>query len=166
LARTFFQLDVLAVEVEVLVRAPRHLDGVDPVLRVGVARLVLALLHAEHLELALVPAGDDVEAEAALADVVGGDALLGGDDRMKQRRMHGAEHGDALGRGEQAGRPGDGLERLAVQVGVAAVALPAPDRQQEVDAGGVAHAGEREAVLPSSPTSAPAPAWRSGRTSS
>ena len=37
--------------------------------------------------------------------------LLGGDDRMKQRRVHGAEHGDALGRGEQAGRPGDGLER-------------------------------------------------------
>ena len=136
------------VEVEILLRAPGLLDGVDPVLRVGVARLVLALLHAEHLELALVPAGDDVEAEAAVADVVGGDALLGGDDRMEQRRVHGAEHGDALGLGEQPGGPGHRLQRLAVQIGVAAVALPAADRQHEVDAGGVRHAGEREAVRP------------------
>ena len=54
-----------AVEVEIVLRAPGLLDRVDPFLRVVVARLVLALLHAEHLELALVPAGDDVEAEAA-----------------------------------------------------------------------------------------------------
>ena len=67
---------------------------------------------------------------------------------MEQRRVHGAEHGDALGRGQQAGRPGDGLQRLAVQIGVAAVALPAADRQHEVDAGLVGHAGEREAVRP------------------
>ena len=67
---------------------------------------------------------------------------------MEQRRVHGAEAGDARGGGEQAGRPGDGLQRLAVQIGVAAVALPAPDRQHEVDAGVVAHLGERKAILP------------------
>ncbi len=49
-------------------------NRVDPVLGISVARVVLALLDAEHLELALVPAGHDVEAEAALADMVGGDA--------------------------------------------------------------------------------------------
>ena len=74
--------------------------------------------------------------------------LLGGDDRMKQRRVNGAEAGDARGGGEQPGRPGDGLKRFAVQVGIAAVALPAADRQHEVDAGLVAHLGEREAILP------------------
>ena len=100
---------------------------------------MIALLDAEHRELALVPADDDVQPEAAFADMVGGDHLLRRNDRIEQRRMHGAEHGDALGRGEQAGRPGDGLERRALVVGVAAVALPAPDREQEIDAGLVRH---------------------------
>ena len=67
----------------IVAAGPGELDGVDPVLRVGVARLVLALLHAEHLELALVPADHKVDAEAALADVVGGDELFRGDQRMK-----------------------------------------------------------------------------------
>jgi hypothetical protein len=40
---------------------------------------VLALADAEHLELALVPARHDVEAEPALADEVGRHHLLGGD---------------------------------------------------------------------------------------
>ena len=114
---------------------PGALDDVEPLLRIIVAVVVLALRDAEHLELALVPADHEVEAEAALADVVGGDELLGGDQGMKQRRVHGAEHGDALGRRQQAAGPGHGLERRAVKVGVAAVALPAADRQHEVDAG-------------------------------
>ena len=109
---------------------------------------MLALRDAEHLELVLVPADHDVEPEAALADLVGGDELLGRDDRMEQRRVHGAEHDQPLGRGQQPGRPGDGLQRRAHVVGVAAVALPAPDRQHELDAGLVGHAGEREVVLP------------------
>ncbi len=37
---------------------------------------------AEHLELVFVPAADKVEAKAALADMVGGDKLLGGNHRM------------------------------------------------------------------------------------
>ena len=92
------QLDELPVEIEVVAVRPHQLDGVDPLLRVFVARGVLALLDAEHLELALVPADHDVEPEAAFADVIGGDHLLCRDDRMKQRRVHRAEHGDALGR--------------------------------------------------------------------
>ena len=99
------QLDELPVEIEVVAVRPHQLDGVDPLLRVFVARGVVALLDAEHLELALVPADHDVESEAALADVIGGDHLLRRDDRMKQRRVHRAEHGDAPGRLQQAGRP-------------------------------------------------------------
>ena len=129
---------------------PHQLDGVDPLLRVFVAGGVLALLDAEHLELALVPADHDVEPEAAFADVVGGDHLLGRDDRMKQRRVHGAEHGDALGRRQQAAGPGDGFERRLLVVGVAAVALPAADRQHEIDAGLVRHLRQAQIVGPGS----------------
>ena len=43
--------------------------------------VVGALIDAEHVELVLVPAADDVEAEAAAPDVIGGDELLGGVDR-------------------------------------------------------------------------------------
>jgi hypothetical protein len=50
-----------------------------------------ALLDPEHIELALIPADDDIEAEAALADVIGGDHLLGGNHRIKDRRVHGTE---------------------------------------------------------------------------
>ncbi len=59
---------------------------------------MIALLDAEHLELALVPADDDVQAEPPLADMIGGDHFLGGDHGVEQRRMHGAEHGDVFGR--------------------------------------------------------------------
>ena len=86
------------MEIEIFAVGPDQLDDVDPFLRIFVARLVVALLDAEHLELALVPADDDVEAEAALADVIGGDHLLGCDHGIEERRMHGAEHRDALGR--------------------------------------------------------------------
>ena len=136
------------MKIEILAVGPDHLDDVDPFLRIFVAVLVLALLDAEHVELALVPADHDVEPEAALADVVGGDHFLGGDDGIEDRRVHGAEHGDVLGAGEQPGRPGDGFERRALVVGVAAVALPAPDRQQEVDAGVVRHLRQPLVVRP------------------
>ena len=102
---------------------------------------MLALLDAEHLELVLIPAAHDVQAEAALADVIGRDHLLRGDDRMEQRRMHGAEHGDAP---VEASRPEPRSPSRASRPGsrFAAVALPAADRQQEVDPGLVRHPRE------------------------
>jgi len=36
---------------------------------------------------------------AAVADMVGGHEFLGGDQRMKQRRVYGAEHRHVLGGG-------------------------------------------------------------------
>ena len=142
------ELEELSVEIEFVLLGPGALDDIEPFLRVIVAGVVLALLDAEHLELAFVPAGDDVEPEAPFADVVGGDELLGGDQRMEQRRMHGAEHGDPLVARQQAGRPGDGFERGAMEIGVAAVAFPAADRQHEIDAGVVRHTGEPQAIGP------------------
>jgi hypothetical protein len=37
---------------------------------------MFALLDAEHVELALVPADDDIDADAAFADVIRGDEFL------------------------------------------------------------------------------------------
>src|SRR3954468_21884211 len=64
----FLELDEPAVEIENVGRRPGQLDRVDPFLCVFVAALMLAQRRAEHLELALVPAANHVEAEAALAD--------------------------------------------------------------------------------------------------
>ena len=74
---------------------------------------MVARLDAEHLELALVPAAHDVQAEAAVADMVGGHDLLGRDQRREQRRVDRPEHGDALGRGQQPGGPGDASPSVA-----------------------------------------------------
>ena len=81
-------MQVVAVEVEILALGPDQLDDVDPFLGVVVAVVVGALLDAEHVELAFVPADHDVEPEAALADVVGGDHFLGRDHRIEDRRVH------------------------------------------------------------------------------
>jgi hypothetical protein len=97
---------------------------------------------------ALVPAAYDVEPEAAFADVVGGDEFLGGDEGRDQRRVHRAEHGQPLGIGGQPAGPGDGLEGGALVIGVAAIALPSADRQHELDAGGVRHPRQVQAIRP------------------
>ena len=143
-----FELEEAALEIERAGLGPGAPHRAEPLLGIVVARLVIALLDAEHLEFALVPSGDDVQRETALADVVGGDELLRGNDRMEQRRVDGAEHGDALGRLQQAAGPGHRLQRRAVEIGVAAVAFPAADRQHEIDAGFVGHRAEREAIRP------------------
>src|SRR5258708_31420102 len=62
--------------------------------------------------------------------------------------MHRSEDGDALGRGEQAGRPCDGLEGCALVVAVAAIALPAPNREEKADTGVIGHPRELEIVRP------------------
>src|SRR5215467_15251638 len=62
--------------------------------------------------------------------------------------MHGAEHGHAARGGEQAGGPGDGLETGAMEVSLPTIALPAADREQEVDTALVGDAGHRQAVGP------------------
>ena len=72
----------VAVEVEVVL-GPDAAQRVDPLLALRVTAFVVARLNAEHFELALVPAAHDVQTEAALADVIGGNDLLRGDDRRK-----------------------------------------------------------------------------------
>ena len=111
------------MEVEILAIGPDHFDDVDPFLCVFVALLVRALLDAEHVELALIPADHDVESEPAFA---GGDHFLRRNDRIENRRVDGTEYGDALGGGEQRRRPGDSFERRALIIGGPAVTFHRP----------------------------------------
>jgi len=58
---------------------------------------------------------------------------------------------DALGHRRQRRRPGVDLQAIAVEVGLAAEALPAADRHQQVEAQRLGLAGEREVLLPGGP---------------
>src|SRR4029450_1000064 len=77
------ELQELPVKVEITAFGPGALDDIEPFLREGGARIVLALGHPEHFELALVPAHHEIDAEASFADVVGGHEFLGRDQRME-----------------------------------------------------------------------------------
>ena len=143
------------MEVEILAIGPDHFDDVDPFLCVFVALLVRALLDAEHVELALIPADHDVESEPAFA---GGDHFLRRNDRIENRRVDGTEYCDALGGGEQRRRPGDRFERRALIIGGPAVTLPPADGQQKIDTGLVRHQRQFFIVRP-----APRPAFGNER---
>src|SRR5579862_512518 len=62
--------------------------------------------------------------------------------------MHGAEHDQPPGGSEEPRRPGHGLERRALVIGVAAIALPAPDRQHEFEARRIGHPRQPQAIGP------------------
>ena len=60
------KLEKFPVEIEFVLFRPGALDHVDPFLGKFVTIVMVALRHAEHLELAFVPAGDDVQARSGL----------------------------------------------------------------------------------------------------
>ena len=140
-------LDVAAIEIEIVLRAPEPADRVDPFLRIGVALIVLAHRGAEHAEFVLVPAAHNVEPEPSAAHVIDRDHLLGGQHGMQQRRMHGREGRDALGLRQQARSPGQRLEVRAFVIG-RAVAAPSAEGQQEVEPEGIRHLRKPQIVLP------------------
>ena len=89
--------------------------------------------HAEHFKLGSVPSGDDIDGVAAAADVIDHGRLLGGHDRMDGRNVRGGEHGRIFGRGRHSGCPAEAFESGAIEIGLAAEALPAPDRHQRFE---------------------------------
>ena len=155
-------MQVLAVKVEFLVAFPKPANDLQPFLAIGVAGIMFAVLDTEHVELVLVPSTDNVHAHAAASDQIGGRQLFGGNDGMDQRRVDRREHADALGIGKQARRPDRRLQNRAVEIGFAAIAFPASDRQHEIDARFVGHLRQLQVVFP---TAAPAFRHFGGRTS-
>ena len=128
---------------------PEALDDLPPFLRIGVAVVVvLRQVDAHRVVLGLVPAGDDVEAGAAAADLVDGGHLLGGDERVVERGVDRGEDEDALRLGEQPRCERDGIEHALVEVGLAAVPDPARDREHEVEPHLVGEPAEPEVVVP------------------
>src|SRR5215475_10232113 len=75
--------------------------------------------------------------------------------------MDRTEYGDALGRGQQAGSPSLRFEGRAMEIGIAAIALPAAYWEDKIDTRGVRHAREAQAI---GPTCGPAFRHLGGRT--
>src|SRR5438034_8703557 len=137
-----------SVVIEAGLSGPDPLDDGPPFFALGVAGVVLLLGPAEPVELVLVPAADDVHAEAPAADVIAGGHLLGRDERVMQGNMNRAEHVQTPGGRQEAAGPGDRLEAGSVGVGLAPVALPARDGHHALDPDRVRHLRQLEIVLP------------------
>jgi hypothetical protein len=111
---------------------------------------VLALLNAEHGEFVFVPAHHQIQTETAVADMIRGRAGFGRDDRIEERCVHRGEHRHALRRREQPRRPGEGLEPRSLVIGIAAITLPARQRQHEIEPSVIRHSREAQIVGPAS----------------
>ena len=114
-----FHATELVVHAHVVERScagPDPLDDAPPFFALCVALVVRVLCNPEHLELVLVPATDDVDAEAALANLVCRRHLLGGDERMMQWDVDSAKHVEASRHCEQATGPGDRFKAGAIGV--------------------------------------------------
>ena len=83
-----------------LVLGPAGLEHADELLRAPVALVVLEPRLAERLELALEPAGDDVDGEAPAGDDVGGGGELGEHSGLPQPGVDGGDDLQFFG-GEQ-----------------------------------------------------------------
>src|SRR5438552_8638694 len=148
--RTFHAVELVVrpLVIEAVFAGPDPLDDAPPLFALSVAGVVLLLGHPEHLELVLVPATDDVHAEASLANVVPCGHLLGRHEGMMQGNVDRAEHVEAPRRGQQATRPGNRFEAGPVGVGLASVALPPRDGHHALDPDLVRHLRQPAVVLP------------------
>ena len=145
-ARDIVQLVELAVEIEGLVLGVDARQDLEPFEALRVA--VVDQIEPEHRELFGVPAANDVEPGPPVRGVVDGRERLGGEHRMRHRHMDGREQGDPLGDAREARREGQGLVRPFAAVELAAEALPAGDRQDELETGLVRHAGDLDDLRP------------------
>jgi hypothetical protein len=108
------------------------------------------ILHAraEHIELTLIPAADNIDGVAAIADVIDHGRLLRGKHWVVHRHVRGREHRRIFGHRADTRSPGKALEPSAVEVGNSAEALPAPDRHQRLELHHVGDLGEPHRVRP------------------
>ena len=102
----------------------------------GGAIIAVVVLHqrrAEHFDLRPVPAGDDIEREAAAGDVIDRGRLLRRHHRMDGRHVRGGEDAGIMRRGADRRGPGKALEARAVEIGDPAESVPAADRHQRLE---------------------------------
>lgn len=97
-----------AVEPALIIKAlaaDEPAENLKPLVALIVPRLMVDHIHTEHVEFVLVPSADDVEAHAAMADMIDGRDRLGGEYRVNQWNVN---------RHKDAGVPGQGGERRAL----------------------------------------------------
>ena len=143
-----FDVVEFAIKIELVLAGPQPFDDLDPFRRHVVAGVMFEQRRAEHLDFRPVPTGDDVEHEAAAADMIDGAGLLGGHHRMHRRHMRGGEDGGIFGQRGHGGGPGEALEPFAVEIRAAAEALPAPDRNDGFEFHLVRHHRNRRGARP------------------
>ena len=105
-------------------------------------------VNAHHAEFNRVPARDNVEAEAAVADMVSRHHLLGGKDGIAESHMQRAECGDLLRGGEKPAGPGEGFESCALRVALALIAMPAANWQEKFQPSFIGETGGFDIIVP------------------
>jgi len=93
-----------------------RLTMLPPFFALRVALVMLMLRDPNIWNSSSLPATDDVDAEAALANVVRRGHLLGGDERMMQGDVDGAKHVEAPCYCQQATGPGNRFKAGAIGV--------------------------------------------------
>ena len=121
-----FEAEKLSVEIERLVLRPYSLDDREPFLGIGIPFVMFADTDTEHRVFIHVPAGNHVQTEPALPDMVGGDHLVRRKYGIHQRNVNCPENGDVFGFRQCPRRPGQRFEVYAGRVDLAAI--PAPPR--------------------------------------
>jgi hypothetical protein len=143
------QVEEPAVMVEPPRCGPDLLDDVPPLLRERIpVVVVMRQLDAERVVLGLVPSGDDVDASTAPADLVDRRQLLRHHHRVVERGVDRREDRDAASVREETGRPRRRVQDTLVEVGLAAIADPPRDGEQEVDPDLIGEERESQVVLP------------------
>ena len=127
-------LEVLALEVGRALLPQLAQDGdVFGAVVVALGEVLLARPQAHLLVLHLGPAGDDVDAEAAVRDRIDGRGHARHDRRRDgQHRDRGIEL-DALGDGGEAGHQREGFEIVVPELALAAEAAQLDHRQREIE---------------------------------
>jgi len=123
-------VEALALEIELFVLRPCPPHELEPLGGVFVTIIVRTHLRAEHVEFVLEPSANHVHGEPAVSDVIDRGRHLGHHQWMYQRHMHGGEYGAIVRHRADRGGPGEAFECAIVEVRWAAVAFPAPHRQQ------------------------------------
>ncbi|MNL42255.1 hypothetical protein D3C87_1646980 [compost metagenome] len=96
--------------------------------------MLLARPQAHLVVLGLLPAGHQVDAEAAGGDRVDGRGHAGHDGRRDGQGGGGGEDLDPVGHGRQAGHQGEALQIVLPELGLAAEPAQLDHREREVEA--------------------------------
>ncbi len=128
-------LEVLALEIAAAggPEVAQHLGVLAEILITG-AEEFIPRPQAHLAVLRLLPAGDEVHAEAAAGDRVDGRSHARDDGRRQSERCGGGEQLDLAGDGSQARHQREGLQVVFPEFGFAAEAAQLDHRQREVEA--------------------------------